>query len=89
MVQAQLVLRVDKRVGLVLGLGFGDGLGLHRLAQPSDQLRQLFLHGTDRRGRRRLEALTVIGQQGGIQSIGFGPFSLRFGGMANVGGIED
>jgi hypothetical protein len=32
-----------------------------------------------------VETLAIIGQQCGIQSIGFGPFSLGFGGMAHMG----
>ena len=59
------------------------------LLEPEHQMPYLALQGCHFRGRRGLKALTIIGQGGGVQRIGFGPFSLGFGGCADVSGVDD
>ncbi len=66
---------------------FGQGLRLDQLRKPLSQRHQLVLAGASGWGGFGLIALAVIGQQGGINTVGFGPFSLRQGGCAHLRGV--
>jgi hypothetical protein len=74
---------------MVFGLRFGQGLCLNQLGQPLGQRHQLLLAGGRGRGGFGLEALAVIGEQGRINAVGFGPLALGLGGGADLRGVGD
>jgi hypothetical protein len=87
-IQQLLVLPLDKRIVLMFGDGFEAGLGQDQLFEPEGQCGQLLLDlGRGRRGLG-LEALTVIGEHTRVNAVVFGPLALGFGGVADLGGID-
>src|ERR1035438_5558876 len=81
------MLPADKRILMMLGLGFGQGPPMDQLLEPLGQGHQLVLGG--RSGWRRfwLIALAIIGQAPRVDPIGFGPLALGLGGGAHPGRI--
>ena len=89
MLDEGLVPFADKSIGMMLGLSLVHGPSLDQLLEPLSQSHQLTLHFGNRRRRRGLITLPIIGEHRGIDGIGLGPLALGLSGRAHLSRIDD
>ena len=78
-----------QRVGVMLGAVVFGGEAEDELAAALADIRQALLLGGQRRSGRRLKGLAVMGQDGGVDGIGFGALTLGAREVTDSCGFDD